>query len=156
MNNVNQDAAFLWASSDVSGVVSAATGSLLHDLTKSERIRPMLTRTSGPEELIPHLTNQLFSMALWVVRHEVDFPPVCRAILTARKLRKDTVCVAFIDSTDLAGEPILIEAGAHMVLRSIAALQLALPKILSVAPHSPHAFHPLTRGLLQRLPWTDC
>ena len=155
MKNVLLGQAFLWASSDPSGVVTAAMAGLLSDLIKGDSIRLKLTRATDPENLTQIISSQAIGLALWVLREEAELPSACRSIVAARAKRKGPVCIAFMESIELAIAPILIESGAHMALSSISALQSALPKIVSVAPCSSQAFHPLTSGLLQRLPWKD-
>lgn len=153
--NALQGQALYWASYDRSGVVTAALAGLLKDLVAVDQVRLKLVRAVDPQACSQIVDSQTIGLACWVVQELTELPAICQSIRTARRKRTGPVCIAFTEAPVLDEASILMESGAHLVLSSLSALQIALPKALRVVPYSSQALHPLTNGLLARLPWGE-
>lgn len=143
----------VWASYDPAGVVTAAVHSVLQNLLLDEPTRIRLWRPKDPGKLL--VGSGELGLAFWNLAQAEDAKPICNAVSDIRARSRGTVCVCFVDPhlSDLA--PILQESGAQIVASELPFLLNALRRAVSAAPLSNQGFHPLTSGLLQRLPWPD-
>jgi hypothetical protein len=143
----------VWASWDGPGVVSAALQSMLADGLAGQATRMRLLRATGPEHLAQLVAQQAIGLAVWIVGNDSELLATCKAIDLARSQAASPVCVCFVKPAWSACTPILLEAGAQIVVHELPSLQRVLPRILASAPFSSQAGHPLTTGLIERLPW---
>lgn len=148
-----------WSCWDVAGVIAAAMQQMLPAFCRQlggsaeQPVRPRRLPCSSPWE-IPELAHSLpVGLAVWVVADEAQFPAVCLAVAQLRSQSANSVCLAY--GTLFQSEQLhcLAEAGMQLIVRDLPQLQRALPRALAKCPLSSAGYHPLTSGLLSRLPW---
>ena len=149
-----------WVAWDPSHVLTALLRRLLNEsiAATQPQCRLRLSPLSDITDLGNH-TNLLeqASLATFVVRESESFLPVAEAISTARRVGgQSIICLCY------APEPIwslhaadLLQVGAQIVIHELTSLKQISKQLATRLPVSEHGYHPLTSGLLDRLPWSD-
>ncbi len=145
----------IWISSDEVGVFTAATRKMLCDHYEHQAIRVQLMLPAGPEELLQLAQRHAVGLITLVVQQPTDVPGVCRILVRMRGRLEQPVCACFVAPELIENVPTMLEAGAQVIASQLAMWQRALPRALTLAPLSKQGFHPLTAGLVDRLPWKD-
>ncbi len=144
-----------WASYDPGGVVTAALQTMLTDHLTGQPVRLHLQRVPSAHQMQQTLASHAIGLAFWNLADSTELPAVCKSIATARSRPNCPVVVCFVESSQRDWLSLLVEAGAQVVVSQLPSLQRALPRIVARVDLSPHGFHPLTSGLVERLPWAD-
>ncbi|MEO8269006.1 MAG: hypothetical protein ABI557_04750 [Aureliella sp.] len=152
-NDLLDDQALLWASRDSGGVITAAVGHMLCELLDAEGTRSRLLRAASDEQLNQLSITHTIGLALWCVDDDSLLPPTCQSLCAMRECSPETICVAYVELTRRDLLPLLVEAGAQLIACDVPSLQSGLARAVRVAPRSNGGLHPLTTGLLERLPW---
>lgn len=141
------------------GIIAAALQQMLPALCRhlgsstDPPVRPRRLPCSSPVG-IPQLAHSLpLGLALWVVADDAQVPAVCQAVAQLRSQSWGSVCLAYGTLFQSDALHCLAEAGTQLIVEDLAQLQWALPRALAKCPLSTAGYHPLTSGLLSRLPW---
>ncbi|MCA9132332.1 MAG: hypothetical protein KDA45_04230 [Planctomycetales bacterium] len=157
MSELLHGQALHWASCDAAGVVTAALQSMLRERLAEESVRLRLWLAASPGQVPQIATAQPLGLALWVMHQAAELPEICRALPPTRAQPRPPLCLCFlglgVDRRRAECAAILLESGAQVVVDELPSLQSALPGILRAAPRSQQGYHPLTAGLVERLPW---
>lgn len=155
MSDLIRGKALIWVSWDARGVVTSALRSTLVDMHDERSIKVRHVRAVDPSRIPTITATQIVGLALWTVYEQSDVPAVCKSLARVRDQTLAPVCLCFIDADVSRNASILAEAGAQIVVSRLPSLWRALPRILSAAPLSNRGYHPLTTGLVDRLPWSE-
>lgn len=155
VNDLLHGQALLWSSRDATGVITAALGQMLRELLEAEGTRSRLLRAASDEQLNQLATTQPLGLALWCVDDDSQLPQACQSLCAVRECSPETICVAYVESERRDLLPVLVEAGAQLVACDVPSLQSGLARVVNAAPRSRVGLHPLTTGLLERLPWGE-
>ena len=155
MQHVLEGKSFAWVSLDAVGVFTAATRKMLNDHFADQAIKVHLIRADLSDDLSAVLQRQVTGLVTIVLQHESEVPSACRALWRVRGRLEQPICACYISHDLVDSVPVLLEAGAQTVVSKIDIWQRALPQIIARAPLSKQGFHPLTAGLIDRLPWKE-
>ena len=97
----------------------------------------------------PHVTG----LVTLVLRQSGEIPAACKSLWRFRGRLEQPICACFVAPELIDHVPLLLESGAHIVISQLDTWQRALTRILNRASLSKQGFHPLTGGLVDRLPW---
>lgn len=105
------------------------------------------------DELAPMLASGNLGLIAWNVTEASQLESACAAlqIVLQKSPRVRRLCYVTPELSDWC--PILLEAGAQNVVSQLTSLRLELDRLLQHVQLSSHGFHPLTGGLVDRLPW---
>jgi hypothetical protein len=107
-------------------------------------------------ENLPRLHRlQPVGLTLWTLEHAADLPAVCSSLRSISALNQASLRVCFADAVSPKRVSILLEAGAQIVVSQLPSLYKALPRIIQNANFTSRGTHPLTTGLIERLPWSN-
>ena len=142
-----------WGSWDREGLVTAAVRDMLDDALVGSDIRPRLLLCETPASMQQLCSAHRLGMALWVWSADTALTELCQAVTVVQERQAGTACVCFLASPRADLVSLLVEAGARLIVNDLPTLQRALPRLVAHAPLSAHGHHPLTSGLMNRLPW---
>lgn len=137
-----------WTCSDETNLVSAVVKQTLDAWQAGSQTYHQ--RTSF-EQL--HESSQI-GLAVWAINSPSQISATCLAIEKQRRIHPQLFLLVYlaIDLSDARG--LLIEAGAHYVVQQLCQLQLVLDRSASRLRVDQVGHHPLTSGLISRLPWS--
>lgn len=141
----------VWSCYDPSGVIIAAAHSILKGLLEHEPIKLHLIPAQSASDVSKHGVN--LGISFWRLSSPHELPSICDAITSCRHPTKSPICIVYHEPELMDCVPILCESGAQVVVSQLPSLQQALGSIISKVPLSFQGFHPLTSGLVERLPW---
>jgi hypothetical protein len=101
----------------------------------------------------PHDAIQL-GLAVWSVTDQSEVAATCIALENQRRQHPQVFLLVFLASEFAEYRGQMIEAGANYVVLHICQLQTVLVKVLNRLRVCHEGHHPLTSGLLNRLPWS--
>lgn len=135
---------------DPPGTVAAATVSILERLLKPSQLRLDFTRSELPDlgAPLPHSVG----LAMWSVTSEDSVSHVSECIAKFRLLQPQAFTIVLLRPELIAWERVLIESRVHLLLHYLSDLQNELRSALDRIPLSMVDRHPLTEGLLAKLP----
>ncbi len=143
----------VWVSYDPARVFTAGLKSML-DRQLNQDCRLELSLAGSLEQTIA-LVEQTRCGLLTLVVGANDELLALRVLRRVQNRMPTCVrCVYYPELLQL-DELRLQEAGAQIVLNQIPLLQAALPQLLAKAPRRSGGNHPLTTGLIDRLPWAS-
>ena len=142
-----------WGSWDREGLVTAAVRDMFDQVLAGSEIRPRLWHCETPALMQQLCSTHHLGIALWTVSPGSELTELCQAIASVQERYPSTACVCFLASARADLVSLLVEAGARLIVDDLPSLQRALPRIVAQAPLSAHGHHPLTSGLMSRLPW---
>jgi uncharacterized protein YaaQ len=145
----------IWSCHDVSGIVSAATASILKDLLQQHSIRPWRLSTTRAGFVENANTDLVLGLSIWRLSRIEDLRPVALAVDSCRRRTPRPICVVYCELPLQALVPILCESGAQLVVSSVPSLQQCIERNINCIPLARQGFHPLTSGLVERLPWSS-
>ncbi len=145
----------VWASADPLGVFTAATHKMLLDHFANQSVRVQLIQSDSGDELAQTVQRQVTGLVTLVLQQASEIPSACKTLWRLRGRLDQPVCVSFIAPELIDHVPLLLESGAQVVVSQLDAWQRVLPRVLSRAPLSQQGFHPITAGLIERLPWPE-
>jgi len=154
MENLLQGKSLVWVSADEFGVFTAATRKMLTDHFSNQAVKVQLVRAENRDDLAQLTQRQVTGLVTLVLQVSAEIPAACKSLWRIRGRLEQPICVCFITVGMIEHVPLLLESGAQIVVSQLDAWQRALTRILSRVPLSKQGFHPLTAGLVDRLPWT--
>jgi hypothetical protein len=141
-----------WAAYDAHGVTTAMLSGLLGKLFPDPMAQTQLLTYSAPADLA--LVETDLGFAFWALADSSELDAICAAIQAVRFRHPDTVQVVCFEPTLAESVPLLVEAGAQIVVSQLPSLELAIRHAASHFPLSSRGAHPLTRDLFRLIPWT--
>ena len=153
MKNLLEGKSLVWISVDEIGVFTAATRKMLTDHFSDQAVKVQLLRAENSDDLAQLTQRQVTGLVTLVLQQPSEIPSACKSLWRIRGRLDQPVCVCFVSPEMIEHVPLLLESGAQIVVSQLDAWQRALSRILSRAPLSQQGFHPLTAGLVDRLPW---
>ncbi len=153
MSHLIHGQTLVWVSYDPGRVVSAGLKSMLDSLLDRDcRVEVVL---AGSLELAVGLVEQTRCGLLTLVLGATDELPAMRVLRRVQTRVPECVrCVYFPELLQLDALR-LQEAGAQIVVEQIPLLQAAVPRLLQRVPRRTGGNHPLTAGLIDRIPWAN-
>ncbi len=154
----------IWLSCDPIGLFNAATRSMMPRLL-AEDVELQFVYFDRLEQLDQALDDSagvlhdcgLVTLAIVDMR---DVGVACRLLAKLNRVQirasRRPICVCFVPTTLEESAGLLMEAGAQIVVSQLPSWQQALPSLLRKLPLCYSGSHPLTKGLVDRLPWPDC
>lgn len=152
MSNLIRGKALFWGTFDPTGIVTAVTDSVLRRHFHGSA-QPRLVRAVKPADLVGD--SDSLGLMIWNIDSFQDLRLTCGALALARSAPEPPVCIAFLAYQFLDGYSILVEAGAQIVVSELTSLEYVLNHVVPCVRLSSHGYHPLTSGLLSRLPWPE-
>jgi hypothetical protein len=175
--------ALLWGIWDPAGVVAAALNDMLNchmldnqlldyrpvsaqgETSPTPAIRARMLRGESPEQLEQLANQRTLGLATWVLAASTEEPAdppvtiqqvtaVCQAVASLRDKHSRTICVCLLDPWSSHHFGMLVAAGMQLTVSDLPSLHRGLPRIVAQAPLASHGYHPLTTGLVSRLPWS--
>lgn len=149
-----QGQTFAWVTFDASLTISAALRGMLVDFFHHRQVRVSLELAQGLEEaaLLVQRTQASLLTLIDDGSHVVQLAKVLRQV---RSRSPATVRLVYLNANFAQFAPLLLEASAQIVLGELPSLQRILPRIVAAARLKSSGFHPLTSGLVDRLPWSE-
>lgn len=143
----------VWVTYDPTRVFSAGLKSMLDAcLDEDCRVEVVL---AGSLDQASTLVEQSRCGLLTLVLGAGDELPAMRVLRRVQVRAPECVrCVYFPELLQL-DRLRLQEAGAQIVVEQIPLMQSVLPQLLTRAPRRSGGNHPITAGLIDRLPWAD-
>ena len=142
-----------WVTYDPSRTVSAALRWMLRESFQSLNVRLEITEAANVEESAT-LVEQHRAGLLTLVLAEADWPGACKALRRVQLRRNQCLRCVYVTVPELDDDLRVLEAGAQIVVDQIPWLQQLVPRIVQHAPRRAGGNHPITMGLIDRLPWT--
>jgi hypothetical protein len=141
----------VWVTYDPAKVFSAGLKSMLDSLLDQDcRVEVSLATSLDQTAAVAEQTRCGLLTLVLGPNDELPAMRVLRRVQT--RLPECVRCVYFPELLQL-DRMRLQEAGAQIVIEQIPLLQVALPQLLAKAPRRTGGNHPLTAGLIDRLPW---
>ncbi|MEZ6133423.1 MAG: hypothetical protein R3C53_00800 [Pirellulaceae bacterium] len=142
-----------WASWDQTNVITAMLSSVLAQWGRENGVTMRLTRVESISHFADHISHQIVGLAAWSVWDVASLESVCGSLAAIGRRADSPTRVCYV-APELAGSiGLLAEAGAQIVTDQQHDLQSGLMRVLGHCRLTNHGFHPLTRGLVDRLPW---
>ncbi|MCA9125622.1 MAG: hypothetical protein KDB22_00990 [Planctomycetales bacterium] len=151
---------FLWTSYDVQDIATAGMQTILGSLNEIDgrMALPLHTRLMKARDL-PELSQlarcHTLALVLWVCHSADQLQDLVRSIASVKHMPEPPCRVCYLAGNTTNLTSIVIEAGAQIAVTQLASLQRVLPSLLPQSPLSPVGIHPITTGLVDRLPWKD-
>lgn len=142
-----------WGSWDREGIVTAAVRDMLGQVLTGSEIHARLVHCETPGHMQQLCSTHHLGIALWIVSVGSELTELCQAIASVQERYPSTVCVCYVATVHADLVSLLVEAGARLIVDDLPTLHRALPRIVAQAPLSAQGHHPLTSGLMSRLPW---
>ncbi len=160
-SNLFASPTLIWFSCDPTGLFNAATRSIIPRLLPTE-VKLQFNRFDRIEQLDQAMDDSAAivhdcGMVTLVIVDVRDVGVACRLLsklkrgASAASTRR--ICVCFVPTTLEESAGLLMEAGAQIVVSQLPSWQQALPSLLKKVPLCYSGTHPLTKGLVDRLPW---
>ncbi len=154
MEHLLEGKSLVWVSADELGVFTAATFKMLTDHFANQAVKVQLIRAPNTDELAQLSQRQVTGLVTLVLQLPSEIPAACKSLWRIRGRLEQPICACIIAAEMIDHVPLLLESGAQVVVSQLDAWQRALTRILIRAPLSKQGFHPLTAGLVDRLPWS--
>ncbi len=142
-----------WTCWDPSNLLTAMLHNLLSEWGHARSIRTQLTRAVKLSEIELLLAVRRIDLAAWGLWESEQYPAVCASLAVAAKLQNPPLRLCFVAPELGEHVGLLTEAGGQVVTCQLHRLQSLLPRILGACRLSHQGSHPLTSGLVDRLPW---
>lgn len=143
-----------WVTYDPARTVSAALRWMLRDSLARQPVQLTIIEATSAE-VAGTLVEQHQAGLLTLVLTEPDLGGACRTLRRVQLRRSRCVRCVYVSAEARRDSPQLLEAGAQIVVDQIPWLQRLLPGIIERAPRKSGGSHPLTTGLVDRLPWRE-
>lgn len=152
----------VWASYDISGAAASMVQLHLRQHLLANEIRSQHIICSSPdwtEEETPELSGPV-GLRFWNITLESEFAGLAQSLRTVRKSSFPSASIVLIPHQHQDWISILFEAGAQIVVTDVPSLQRVLNSLIPAGKSpriacSEHGFHPITSGLVERLPWPE-
>lgn len=100
-----------------------------------------------------HLAPRDISLFAIHVGETTELEPACRVLAQLGQIPRRVERLCYLAPELSEWTPILLEAGAQTVVSQLTFLQSVLDRLLARVQLSTKGYHPLTSGLMERLPW---
>ncbi len=144
-----------WTCWDHRNVLTALLDATLKNWSAEQNIKSRLTRVEHLEDQLQALSVHPIGLSAWALWDEESLETLCHTLLAVREMPRPPLRVCYLAPELAEYVAILSEAGAQIVFSQLPSLEAVLSKALSEVTLSQHGFHPLTGGLLERLPWGE-
>lgn len=145
----------VWVSWDPTDFFTAATYRMLSDRLADSKVKLQLIRPANWEVFGEPWQRQQIGLVTFALPNANEIPQVCKFLWRQRNRGDQTVSACFVAPELVESVPLLLESGAQIVVSQLTSWQSTLDRVLSQVPLSNQGFHPLTSGLISRLPWPD-
>jgi hypothetical protein len=113
------------------------------------------SQTYHERTVVDHAYDAIqLGLSVWSVTSQSQVTTTCSALENQRRQHPQVFLLVFLASELAEYRGLMIEAGANYVVLHICQLQTVLLRVLDRLPVCPAGHHPLTSGLLNRLPWS--
>ena len=143
-----------WTCWDDRNLLTTRLHSLLNEWASDRSVKVRLTRLEKLE-YYAQLRSQQIGLAAWALWEETLLESLCQTLAVIQAHSPAPICICYVVPELAEHVAILTEAGAQIVVSQLPSLESALSKALASVHLSNHGFHPLTGGLVERLPWAD-
>jgi hypothetical protein len=140
------DPVLFWVCYDTSNLVAVT----VHQHLKSQA--EFLSQRLSADQ---HGSVPSIGLFVWAIHEPAQFTVTLSALLQARKQNSPALLFVFLAPELLQYRLALIEAGAHIVVHEISQVPSVLSKCSGNLTLSREGVHPITSGLVARLPWAD-
>lgn len=144
----------VWVTFDTARTASAALKWMLQAEYAERNVRLEILEASSVEEA-GRLSEQLRAGLLTLVLAEDDLAGACKALRRVQARQRSCVRCVYVTQPEFVLDGRLLEAGAQIVIDQIPWMQRIVPRMVEQAPRRPGGNHPITMGLVDRLPWRD-
>lgn len=135
---------------DAHGVVATTAHNVIRDALKSNPIQILLSWYAQPKDLL--VERDAFGLILWTVTDRAGVRPV---VETLRQVPNHCIKVVFAAPSLSSYGGVFNEAGAQIVVTELTSLATHLRTLARKVPRQQSGTHPLTTGLIDRLPWSE-
>lgn len=133
-----------WASFDTSSLVTVTISQFLKSQTAFLNQRLSADQLTGTSNL---------GLIVWAIHEPSQAATTIHAILQSRKQNSPALLIVFLAPELLQFRSALIESGSHLVVHELSQIPKVLSSCLDNLPLSREGVHPITSGLVGRLPW---
>ncbi|MFN0076826.1 MAG: hypothetical protein ACKVY0_10145 [Prosthecobacter sp.] len=144
----------VWVTFDPARTVSAALRWMLQAEYVDRDVRLDIQEASSVEEA-GRLSEQLKAGLFTLVLAEEDLAGACKALRRVQARQRSCVRCVYVTQRELVSDARLLEAGAQIVIDQIPWMQRIVPRLAEQAPRRSGGNHPITMGLVDRLPWRN-
>ncbi len=141
-----------WACWDNRNLLSALLHAHLNDWGKRQSVTTRLTRIADLAEYELVLTRRSVGLAVWALWEAEYAEAVCLSLAAICDQSSPPIRICFVAPEVAEHVGLLTEAGGQVVVSHLHRLPLVLPKILAACQLTERGSHPLTAGLIERLP----
>lgn len=127
---------------------------ILTDWARTASIRIRLTRVASLGDYEHCVARQTVGLAVWALWEKESVEELCASLAAAKAVARPPLRLCYIVPELAEHTGLLAEVGGQVVMSDLPRLQTALPKILKSCQLASHGYHPLTGGLVERLPWS--
>lgn len=150
--------ALVWSCYDPSGVVSAVVHAILRDALAEAPIRTLHIPADSIQDV--GSDGLAVGLAIWRLNDSSELAEVCNQLTKCQNKPNSAIRIIYLPTHLRDWIPVLCEAGAQVVVSQVPSLQRLLENLVSCEnlakiPLSMQGFHPLTSGLINRLPWPE-
>ena len=155
MENLLEGKSLVWVSLDEVGVFTAATRKMLVDHFVNQAVKVQLIQAENADDVSQITQRQVTGLVTLALQQASEVPAACKSLWRIRGRLDQPICVCLIAPEMIEHVPLLLESGAQVVVSQLDVWQRALPRVLSRVQLSNQGFHPITAGLVDRLPWSS-
>lgn len=148
-NSILQGSILLWRSHDSRNLMTVVVKHYLDSQFAANSVKHQRIRDQQ------HPENQQVGLELWCVDEESRLSTVLAALPNQRRQYPKAVQLVYLVGSLASYRPQLLESGAHWVSLELSELPEVLDKIFCKLNLSSKGTHPLTSGLMEKLPWAD-
>ena len=145
--------AIRWASWDRSGIVTAMLQAVATRAPESRSGAVQLTRVEHLPDLLNTAVAQSSGIVFWAVAEDTPLKEICESLAAVESRADSALRLCYLAPESARNAGLLVEAGAQIVVSQLPRMQTVFRRLLSLAPSTKHGYHPLTHGLVDRLPW---
>lgn len=155
MSDLLYGKALHWTSWDNSNVFTARMHAMLDEWATRQSVKVRLTRVEDLRLYQQNMGLRATGLAAWALWDETQLEQLCLTLAAIRSQSRPPLSVCYLVPELAEHVAILVESGAQIVVSQLPSLETALSKLLPRVALSTHGFHPLTGGLVERLPWGE-
>lgn len=146
----------VWVTYDRGRGVSAALRWMLQTALTPLDVRLEVTEVESAVEAATQVEQRQAGLLTLIPRSsecEAEWPALCKTLRRVQLRQGPCLRCVYASLPGLTDDLRLWEAGAQIVINQIPWLQRIVPRIVTCAPRRTGGNHPLTIGLVDRLPW---
>ena len=142
-----------WTSWDTSNLLTALLHTTLTEWAKPKSVKLRLSRVAELPDYDKLFSRGTIGLAVWALWDDESLERVCGSLASVRDSSQSPVRVCFVVPELARHVGLLAEAGGQIVVSQLHSLPAMMLKILDHCQLADHGYHPLTSGLVDRLPW---